>query len=110
MADLTKTIKTLSELESCGEIVDNSGVRHGMLAISCDTVRDAIELLKEQQQKKGHWQPYEYGNDTWHKCSVCGVADRYIDIIKRDGHPDYRMECIRNFCPHCGADMRSKRR
>ena len=67
---------------------------------------DALELLKEQQQKKGHWQPYKYGDDTWHQCSACGVADRYIDIVRRDGYPDYRMVSKRNFCPNCGADMR----
>ena len=64
--------------------------------------------LKNQQPKKGKWQPYKYGDDTWHQCSVCGVADRYINIIKRDGCPDYRMVCIRNFCPNCGADMRDE--
>lgn len=61
---------------------------------------------KEQHPKKGHWQPYKYGDDTWHQCSACGVADHYINIVKRDGYLDYRMVSKRNFCPNCGADMR----
>ena len=70
--------------------------------------RDLIDRQPtvEPERKKGKWQPYKYGDDTWHQCSACGVADRYIDIVKRDGYMDYRMVCIRNFCPYCGADMR----
>ena len=62
----------------------------------------------EPERKKGKWQPYKHGDDTWHQCSACGVADRYINIVKRDGYPDYRMVCKRNFCPNCGADMRGE--
>ena len=69
---------------------------------------DALELLKEQQPKKGKWQPYKHGDDTWHQCSACGVADRYINIVKRNGYQDYRMVSKRNFCPNCGADMRGE--
>ena len=70
-----------------------------------EAITKAIRALMAQP-KKGNWQPYKYGDDTWHQCSVCGVADRYINIVKRDGYPDNRMVCKRNFCPNCGADMR----
>ena len=72
--------------------------------------RDLIDSQPtvEPERKKGKWQPYKHGDDTWHQCSACGVADRYINIVKRDGHLDYWMVCKRNFCPNCGADMRGE--
>lgn len=70
--------------------------------------RDIRCPMKEQKPEKGHWEPYKYGDDTWHQCSACGVADRYISIVKRDGYPDERIKSKRNFCPNCGADMRGE--
>ena len=55
--------------------------------------------------RHGHWTPYEYGDCHWHKCSVCGVADKYIETVHRDGYPDKDLECIRHYCPNCGAKM-----
>lgn len=48
------------------------------------------------EQKRGKWMPYEFGDYRWHKCSVCGKADKYIDTIG---------ESVRNYCPNCGARM-----
>ena len=56
---------------------------------------------------RGEWLPYEFGDYHWHKCSACGVADKYIETIKRDGFTDVDLESVRNFCPNCGADMRN---
>ena len=96
--------------EYCSErnVCDDCLVEHIEWEITDGDKDEVLELLKEQQPKKGHWQPYEYGDDTWHQCSVCGVADRYINIVKRDGYPDNRLVCKRNFCPNCGADMRGE--
>lgn len=54
-------------------------------------------------ERHGHWIPYEYGDYHWHKCSVCGVADKYIETVHRDGYIDKDMESIRHYCPSCGA-------
>ena len=96
--------QSLTELKNrcCGRFDDGTRV----FLISENEIDGIIESLKKQQPKKGHWQPYKYGDDTWHQCSACGVADHYIYIVKRDGYPDYRMVSKRNFCPNCGADMR----
>ena len=109
MADIEKVTKALECCSSCMHCLsgcpyddDDDDIYKCTSALA----KDALALLKEQQPKKGHWQPYKYGDDTWHQCSACGVADRYIDIVKRDGYPDYRMVSKRNFCPNCGADMR----
>ena len=100
---MDKLNDTISKLEAW---IDDTNAMD--TEIDACLVADALELLKEKQPKKGHWQPYKYGDDTWHQCSACGVTDRYIYIVKRDGYPDYRMVCKRNFCPNCGADMRGE--
>ena len=56
----------------------------------------AIRALKAEP-KHGRWVAYEFGNERWHKCSVCGVADEYIN--------SFGLEAIRNYCPYCGARM-----
>ena len=55
---------------------------------------------------KGEWLPFEYGDDTWHKCSVCGIADKYKGSMPRPNGEISEWEYVRNFCPNCGADMR----
>lgn len=57
---------------------------------------------------KGKWLPYEFGDYHWHKCSVCGKADKYIETIKRANYPPYDMEARRNYCPACGAKMEAE--
>lgn len=54
---------------------------------------------------KGKWLPYEFGDYHWHKCSVCGKADKYIETVKRHNYMPSDMESIRNYCPNCGAKM-----
>ena len=63
-----------------------------------------------KEHKRGEWIPFEYGDDTWHKCSVCGVADKYIDKIPRPNGTTGTLTSVRNFCPNCGADMRAERK
>lgn len=58
-----------------------------------------------KEERHGHWIPYEYGDYHWHKCSICGVADKYIETVHRDGYIDKDMESIRHYCPNCGAKM-----
>ena len=55
---------------------------------------------------RGNWVPYEFGDYHWHKCSVCGVADKFIETVYRKGFIDNEMISVRKFCPNCGADMR----
>lgn len=65
-------------------------------------LRDALEMLKEQEPKHGKWvrltgmAPPEYHG---HKvCSVCGCLAPYDPI-----HP-WREE-LSKYCPGCGAKM-----
>lgn len=108
MADLMKALEYAEEKLSRLHPDERDKPHIGMM-VESGFLKEIVELLKEQQPKKGHWQPYKYGDDTWRQCSACGVADRYIDIVKRDGYPDYRMVSKRNFCPNCGADMRKNK-
>ena len=56
--------------------------------------------------KHGKWIPFEFGDETWHKCTACGAADQYgtkhISHITGKAHIVYS---IRNYCPNCGARM-----
>lgn len=60
------------------------------------------------QHAEGTWLPYEFGDYHWHKCSACGIADKFIETVKREGSPDVDVESVRNFCPHCGAKMKGR--
>lgn len=58
-------------------------------AKTVEWIDDTLELLKEQERKKGSW---DYGT----QCSVCKGT-----II-----PPKDRKVRVNFCPWCGADMR----
>ena len=55
---------------------------------------------------QGEWVPFEYGDERWHKCTACGVADRYIEYVERPNGTTGKLVAIRNFCPNCGAKMK----
>ena len=59
-------------------------------------VLEELPSVDVPDRKVGEWMPYEFGDYHWHKCSVCGKADKYIDTIG---------ESVRNYCPNCGAKM-----
>lgn len=64
------------------------------------------ELPTIDPVKHGKWIPFEFGDETWHKCTACGAADQYgtkhISHIPGKFHIVY---AIRNYCPKCGAKM-----
>lgn len=65
----------------------------------------AIEALSADRPQ-GKWVPFEYGDERWHKCTVCGVADRYIEYVERPNGTTGKLVAIRNYCPNCGARMK----
>lgn len=74
-----------------------------------DFLVDALKYdVPTIEPKRGKWLPFEYGDDTWHKCSVCGVADKYRGSAPRPNGEVAEWEYVRNFCPNCGADMRGE--
>ena len=50
-----------------------------------------------EEVRHGRWLSFEFGDERWHKCSICGTADEYINHL---GHV-----AIRRYCPKCGASM-----
>ena len=68
----------------------------------CEMIDDAPTI---EERKTGKWIPFEFGDDTWHKCTACGVADNYISIVQRPNGKTGRLKSVRNFCPNCGAKM-----
>ena len=68
-----------------------------------------IEMLSEKvrtDRLQGEWVPFEYGDERWHKCTACGVADRYIEYVERSNGTTDKLVAIRNYCPNCGARMK----
>ena len=66
---------------------------------------DYQETVDAEPVRHGHWLPYEYGDETWHKCSECGTADKYgYKYTAFDGN-EHIVLSVRNFCPNCGAKM-----
>lgn len=61
-------------------------------------ILEQIPTADVVERKHGRWLPYEFGSKRWHKCSVCGKADEYIN--------ERGIEAVRKFCPNCGAEMR----
>ena len=62
----------------------------------------AIEVLKAESRKHGHWVCDGKGSYGLYKCSKCNEfwSHWYADVI-----PIERMNKILKFCPNCGAKM-----
>ena len=106
MADIEKVVKGLRCLAQTEEPMANPCAkcdykdRANFAFCVVDVAKDTLELLKEQQPKKGHWEKSEYASDRWHQCSECGTITERVD---KNG---YKLTC--NFCRICGADMRGE--
>jgi len=64
-----------------------------------------VLLMDAQEITYGHWLPYEYGDETWHKCSKCGTADQYGYKYTAFDGKEYTSYSMRSYCPNCGAKM-----
>ena len=87
-----KVIKALENCIGC-QPCKNCPYEKGYLAFpSCavDMFKDALKLIKEMEQKTGHWDG-ERGSYT---CSVCGCEG-----------PEDGGYWASPFCPCCGAKM-----
>ena len=72
---------------------------------TCLTKEEIIHAINdlpsaEPERKKGKWlhKPNEYDDDTY-ECSRCGEPWTLIEGTPKENNM--------NFCPNCGADMRS---
>ena len=74
--------------------------------IHVDDVVAYIDAMPTVEPKRGEWVPFEYGDERWHKCTACGVADKYIEYVERPNGTTGKLVAIRNFCPNCGARMK----
>lgn len=84
-------------------------IKEDLIEISKQIARradDAVKAFPSADRPQGKWVPFEYGDERWHKCTACGVADRYIEYVERPNGTTGKLVAIRNYCPHCGADMR----
>lgn len=94
--EMSKLEKVIMAIEICIKSGCKDGIPNQLCPYSsevgCDLnqiLADALELLKEQERKKGSW---DYGT----QCSVCKGT-----IV-----PPWKRDTRVNFCPWCGADMR----
>lgn len=95
----------------------NKTIELRMMDVMGSTIEKEISLIFKDAQafidsqptvdveivRHGHWEPYEFGNECWHQCSKCNVADKFIELI--GDKPGYKLVSKREYCPHCGAKM-----
>ena len=94
--------KTVEEFMEKYKIVDSEQVyTNGAELVPIFRMKQWFEHIGAEPREIGHWLPYEFGDYHWHKCSVCGKADKYIETIGNGGD----LQAIRHFCPMCGARM-----
>lgn len=60
-----------------------------------DVATDALELLKEQDEKEGHWIVLEFCANEGIYCSKC-----MNKIFDRSTKPKKKLS---NYCPNCGS-------
>ena len=111
MADIEKILNGLEKLQE-----EISRTKSLWTEPTVGALEDAIELLKAQQPKKGHWVmkhrhsksvKYVTGIDKW------GEEHEIQFVEESEGNEPYCSECgaaaaesFLCFCPKCGADMR----
>ena len=64
-----------------------------------------LEELPTVEPKRGKWEPYMFGDERWHMCSECGIADKYGMKYKDFYGKENLVLAVRNYCPYCGARM-----
>ena len=87
---------------SAGVVFHKSGI------YEVSILKNKTIVSKVTERKRGEWIPYEFGDETWHQCTACGVADKYIDYVKGYDGETGKLVSVRNYCPNCGADMRGE--
>lgn len=75
---------------------------------NCGAHRQFEADKSDADRPQGEWVPFEYGDERWHKCTACGVADKYIEYVERPNGTTGKLVAIRNYCPNCGARMFAK--
>ena len=92
MADATKMICVL---ETCRKQSFNMGLKGAFF--DTDTIDQIIALLKEQEEKTGHWIYESQFADCWsNTCSECGK--RFTNAI----------DSFAPYCWNCGAKMEGR--
>lgn len=75
-----------------------------------DLTRKLLKMFADEQPtidpvKHGKWEPYMFGDERWHVCSVCGIADQYGMKYEDFNGKEHLVLSVRNYCPYCGARM-----
>ena len=69
-------------------VMDEDGYTDAGLVSKVNEIIDWINNIEKKQRPKGHWILFTTSN--YPECSVCHKVG----------------DCISDFCPNCGADMR----
>ena len=96
MADINKTIKDLDE--QIAWIQDNDFHKFPGWGYAVLAMKDALELLKAEQEKKGKWKTVHYLSylHDFKRCTCCGYICQGWDG---------ETGVVYNYCPDCGAEM-----
>ena len=77
-----------------------------LLACEWDELTDAIMQLPSAGPKKGKWMPHNEKSREYIGTALVNVEYDYW-FCDTCGYRVENGKPIHNFCPHCGADMRS---
>ena len=106
LIDADALIDTLDR--HCDVVCVYSKIQRDVMCGAC-ALGTAFDVIDEQPTidpaKHGRWMPYEFGDETWHKCSECNTADQYgYRYTAFDGKENVFFS-VRHYCPNCGARM-----
>lgn len=79
---------------------DNNSIEQGMTVTGIEQALNEVPTVR-LEQKTGRWIVDALANNIY-RCSECGI-DAPVELT---GGTEYKS----NYCPNCGADMRSKAR
>lgn len=91
---MTDMERAMTGLENLRDAILHDYIRETDQAVK--TIDDALELLKEQQHKTGHWKRTGRKNVYGGIEIVCSVCDDHVIVQNVDDEL---------FCRHCGAEM-----
>ena len=92
------------EREEVKQIIDKK-VPQPFVSYDCGDVYENCPLIEQKEcvkREKGEWKCDRDGRII---CSVCKKEATSFDDVYHDFETSW---CTEDFCPHCGADMRSE--
>ena len=105
-----RAIKTYLQCQAIEASANKNDLAREAFIESQKDIDDAIELLKEQDAKTGHWVEQQINSYTRSTtCSVCGGSAPFVFVsADRYGRNGCGKDELTKYCPNCGAEMKGE--